>query len=114
MHQHASIPLELVASGELTLQRSALNTDGRDDLAVGFRQHPRMGAPGNEARITLDVVDELVQPRRRLGDQRRMLDFPHGGIVTRSPRIVIRLQWAVYGTHRVQCIEWPSRNKPSA
>src|SRR6185437_15582867 len=58
------VRLELVAGGELAVQRPFLHTDRRHDLALGPGLHARVGAPRQEARVALDVVDER---NRRLG-----------------------------------------------
>src|SRR6185437_11823557 len=77
VHQNPLVGLELVAGSELAVQRPLFDADRRHDLALGPGLHARVGAPRQEARVALDVVDEREQAARRLGDERRALDLSH-------------------------------------
>src|SRR6185437_4677532 len=79
VHQDPLVGLALVAGGELAVQRPFLDADGGHNLALGPGLHARVGAPRQEARVALDIVDEREQAARRLGDERRALDLSHGG-----------------------------------
>src|SRR6185437_3718092 len=81
--------------GELAVQRPFLYADRRHDLALRPRQHARVGAPRQEARIALDIVDEREQAARRLGDERRALDLSHASDCPNitAPATSFPLQW---------------------
>src|SRR6202042_2505195 len=87
VHENTTIGLQHIARGELALQRAALYADGRDDFLRCARLHFRVRAPGQELWITFDIVDEREQQRRRLADERRVLNFSHSAIVACSGRL---------------------------
>src|SRR6202035_4682340 len=80
LHADAAVSLERVAGGELTVQRTLPDAKGRDDLLLRARLQPGVGAPGQELRIALDIVDEREQLGGRLADERRALDLSHAAL----------------------------------
>src|SRR2546429_9803534 len=80
LHAEAALGLERVARGELTVQRAPPDAQRRDDLLLRARLHPGMGAPRQELRIALDVIDQREQLGSRLADQRRALDLSHAAL----------------------------------
>ncbi len=70
LHGDALVGVEPVAGREFPVQRTLANPDGRHYFTLRARHDLRVRAPGEEAGVALDIVDDLEDSRRRLGDDR--------------------------------------------
>ena len=78
LHGDVTIGGKLVAGGELGVQRAAPHRDAGDDFPLGSRLNLGARAPRQKLRIAFNVVDQREHALRRLRDQCRASDFPHG------------------------------------